>query len=378
MAGIYLHIPFCKQACSYCDFHFSTSFEKYREELIQAMMQEIVLRKNYMHTAKIESIYFGGGTPSLLMPHELKCLLHTIDENFEVSPTFELTLEANPDDINAEKLAIWKELGVNRLSIGVQSFRSQDLAWMKRAHNIDEAKTALGLASKMGFELSVDLIYGLPNFTVKDFEQNINELMVYNPEHVSAYCLTVEEKTLLHTQVKKGELKPSNNEEQSLQFDFLVEKLALSGYEQYEISNFARDGKYAVHNSNYWRGRKYLGIGPSAHSYNGVSRTWNIANNQQYIKRLQNNVSFNEEEVLSVYDRFNECLLVGLRTKWGVDKSLLDPELQKDKEFLENIALFKKDELLIEDENRYVLTQKGRLRADGIASDLFLLEDDLA
>lgn len=377
MAGIYLHIPFCKQACTYCDFHFSTSFEKYREELIGAMSQEIEMRKKYLGTSKIESIYFGGGTPSLLLPNELEDLLHALHKNFNIAEKIELTLEANPDDINSEKLEYWRHLGVNRLSIGVQSFRPQDLEWMKRAHNLEEAKSALELASKMGFEMSVDLIYGLPNFNLHDLEENIDKLLVYNPEHISAYCLTVEEKTLLHTKVKKGELKPSSNEEQSKQFDFLVEKLAQSGYEQYEISNFARNEKYAVHNSNYWRGKKYIGIGPSAHSYDGISRTWNLANNQRYIKSLQNNTSFNEEEVLTVYDRFNESLLVGLRTKWGVDKSLLDPELQLNKEFKDNLALFKAEELLFENENVIVLTQKGRLRADGIASDLFVLDEGL-
>lgn len=373
MAGIYIHIPFCKQACSYCDFHFSTGFEKYRTRMVDAICKEITLRKPYLGIEPVESVYFGGGTPSVLNAEEIHSILAAIVENFKVEVRAEITLEANPDDITPEKLTLWKEAGVNRLSIGVQSFRQEDLDWMNRAHNVEEAQNALELATKAGFDLSIDVIYGLPNFNTDDFKKNLDAVLKFSPAHISAYCLTVEEKTALYKAVQQGKIVPANNEDQSEQFDFLVEYLQTKGYEQYEISNFARSQKYAVHNSNYWKGRTYLGIGPSAHSFNGDSRSWNIANNAVYMKAIENNTTFNEVENLSVFDQFNEALLVGLRTKWGVNKSRLDPSLMENVEFKENVAAFIEQGYLIENDKVFILTQKGRLKADGIASDLFIL-----
>ncbi|MDX1445735.1 radical SAM family heme chaperone HemW [Lishizhenia sp.] len=375
MAGIYIHIPFCKQACSYCDFHFSTSFEKYKTRMVSAICKEIVTRKSYLEGEALQSIYFGGGTPSVLEAEEIQEILSTITANFQIHENREITLEANPDDITPEKLSQWKAAGVNRLSIGVQSFRQEDLDWMNRAHNVTEAKRALELAAELGFELSIDVIYGLPNFNTEDFKQNLEQVLAYSPEHLSAYCLTIEEKTALHKAVEQGKIVPSNNEAQSEQFDFLVDFLKSKGYEQYEISNFARDEKYAVHNSNYWKGKKYLGVGPSAHSFNGTSRSWNVANNAVYMKAVENETDYNELERLSVYDQFNEALLVGLRTKWGVDKNRLNVELRNNDEFKANIANFIDQGYMIETPEVYLLTQKGRLKADGIASDLFILAD---
>lgn len=375
MAGIYIHIPFCKQACSYCDFHFSTSFEKYRERMVKALCTEIEKRKSYLSGEPLQSIYFGGGTPSVLTVDEIERLLAKVKASFSTLPEMEITLEANPDDISQEKLEAWKSVGVNRLSVGIQSFRVQDLAWMNRAHTVEEAKNALRMATALGFDLSIDVIYGLPDFTLQDFQNNLEEVLKYHPAHVSAYCLTVEEKTALHKAVKAGKIIPANNEEQSQQFDFLVEFLKQKGYEQYEISNFAREEKYAVHNSNYWRGKHYLGIGPSAHSFNGIERAWNVANNAIYMKEIEGDGNSYEVEELSKYDVFNESLLVGLRTKWGVDKRTIDQELQQDVSFLNQLKTFESQGYLVNEEHRILLTQKGRLKADGIASDLFILAD---
>ncbi|SFT84243.1 oxygen-independent coproporphyrinogen-3 oxidase [Lishizhenia tianjinensis] len=375
MAGIYIHIPFCKQACSYCDFHFSTSFEKYRTRMVKAICKEIEVRKSYLKAEEIFSIYFGGGTPSVLNAEEIRQLVDSILSNFKVNPKSEITLEANPDDINAERLEDWKKAGVNRLSIGVQSFRKQDLDWMNRAHTVEEAKSALRLAANYGFELSIDVIYGLPNFTLEDFKNNLDQVLHFSPAHLSAYCLTVEENTALHKAVEQGKIVPANNEAQSEQFDFLVAYLQAKGYEQYEISNFAREEKYAVHNSNYWKGEKYLGVGPSAHSFDGYTRSWNIANNAKYMKAIENQEDFYEVEELSIYDQFNEALLVGLRTKWGVAKHRLPKELLNTEEFRQGIEEFKAEGYLLETEEVFLLTQKGRLKADGIASDLFILAD---
>ena len=374
MAGIYVHIPFCKQKCSYCDFHFSTTFHKYRTEMIESICKEIIYRKDYLAHQTIETVYFGGGTPSLLTKNEFEKILNTIQNTFKISEDLEFTVEANPYDINEHNLKDWKEIGVNRLSIGLQSFREEDLRWMNRAHNSTEALNCVSLAQKAGFDnLSVDLIYGLPNLSTEDWKKNIQHVIDMNVPHVSAYCLTVEEKTSLHQMVKNNKIKPATEDEQSDQFNLLIETLAENGLEQYEISNFSKPGKHSVHNSNYWFGKHYLGIGPSAHSFNGASRSWNISNNQQYIKKITNNEKWDEIEVLSKANQFNELLMVGLRTKFGVNIKKLKKILPFSIAFQNTLNTFIANEWVVEEEENLRLTKEGRLKADYIASELFVI-----
>lgn len=372
MAGIYIHIPFCKQACSYCDFHFSTNFEKNRTQLIDSICRELEIRKDYLTGETIKTIYFGGGTPSLLRVHEIEAILNSISNNFETDSEMEVTLEVNPDDVSENQLNNWKKCGVNRLSIGVQSFLKADLAWMNRAHNENESQKAIELAKSHGFLLTIDLIYGLPNTSLKKWDYNIQKAIDVAPEHISAYCLTVEQKTTLAKWVKDNKIKPADEDEQASQFLYLVDKLSEHGYEQYEVSNFARDGHYAKHNSNYWLGINYLGVGPSAHSFDGKSRSWNIANNAQYIKKITENQSFFEVEQLSNKNRFNEYLMTGLRTKWGVDFKKLNTIHNIPNAIMQKIDNYEKEGYLNKESDKLILTNKGKLIADQIASELFI------
>ena len=375
MAGIYLHIPFCKQKCTYCDFHFSTTFQSYRSEMIDALMAEIVNRKDYVNNEIITSIYFGGGTPSLLTKDELMVIFHAIKSHFIWSKNIEITLEANPDDITKESLQVWKDVGINRLSIGIQSFKQEDLQWMNRAHTVNEGLNCVALAKQCGFQnLTVDLIYGLPNLSNDEWKTHLQTVVNLGVTHISAYCLTVEEKTALSTLVAKGKIVPATEDQQSEQFKILVEELQAANFEQYEISNFSQPNCQAVHNTNYWKGITYLGIGPSAHSFNGVSRSWNVANNRAYIKKLQENETHFETEVLSLSDRFNELLLTGLRTSFGVNLSKLEAIIPFGQEFQDQLMQLENDAFLIRQDDTIILTQKGRLQADRIASDLFILE----
>lgn len=371
MAGIYIHIPFCAQKCSYCDFHFSTTFSSYRTELINALNKELILRKN---SDIIETIYFGGGTPSLLTKEELKGLLDTIKQNFTCASEIEVTLECNPDDCSLINLTDWKELGINRLSIGIQSFDDEQLKWMNRKHSSLQAKEALENAQKVGFSnITVDLIYGLPNLTLAEWEQQLLEITRLPIQHISAYCLTIEEKTVLAKWVKEKKIVPSDNDEQSDQFELLVSILAQNGFEQYEISNFCREENYSKHNSSYWLGKNFLGIGPSAHGFDGKSRYWNISSNQAYIRELEKNSLPETIETLSVKEQFNELILLGLRTKWGVDKQQLVALIQPNEEWVSLKNEFIQSGELLESETHFHLTEKGKLRADLIASEFFFL-----
>lgn len=372
MAGIYIHIPFCKKKCTYCDFHFSTTFSAYRDKMIDAIIQELKTRVNYLGKQTISTLYFGGGTPSLLTKDELKLIVEAVYRNYRVETEIEFTLEANPDDINTEQLMMWKSIGVNRLSIGLQSFLQEDLDWMNRAHTAEESESAVILAKEHGFSLTVDLIYGLPNRTMEDWENNIDKLIALSPEHISAYCLTVEKRTALYKLIEKGDLPEVGEDDQSEQFESLVRKMKEEGYQQYEISNFAKQEAYSQHNSNYWRGVSYLGIGPSAHSFDGESRRWNVANNPKYIKGLAEKINYFEEEILTPKDRFNELLLTGLRTKWGVNLELLSFKHCPTKQFSKQLDSFKEFELIIEEEGTLYLTEKGKLQADHIAAMLFI------
>lgn len=369
MAGIYLHIPFCKQACHYCDFHFSTSL-RYRAEVLEAMLQELELQKDYLQGAPLESIYFGGGTPSLLDAEELNQLFDKIYQLHEVQPDAEITLEANPDDLTTVKLAQLQNTPINRLSIGIQSFSEADLKYMNRAHNAAEASRCIELAQAAGFyNLTIDLIYGSPTTSHAQWAENIERVLAYDIPHISCYCLTVEPKTALAHLVATGQSKPVDDTQAAQQFQYLMKQLANAGYAHYEISNFAKPGNYAVHNSNYWLGKHYLGIGPSAHSYNGQSRQWNVANNSQYRKSLAANELAFEIEFLNADQRYNELVMTRLRTIWGVH--LLDLDATYQEYFTQQMASFVDAGQVIRQDGHYVLSQAGRLLADRIAMEAF-------
>jgi oxygen-independent coproporphyrinogen-3 oxidase len=373
MAGIYIHIPFCKQKCSYCDFHFSTTFHSYRQEMIGSIIKEIEIRKEYLQNQQIETIYFGGGTPSILSTEELTLILRKIESEFSISVSPEITLEANPDDISSESLERWKLLGINRLSIGLQSFREEDLKWMNRAHTSEEALNCVALAKSKGFEnISIDLIYGLPNFNLEDWKKNIQIAINFGVNHISAYCLTVEDKTALSKWVATKKITPANEDQQSEQFEYLISELERNGIHQYEISNFSTPNFESKHNSNYWKGKHYLGIGPSAHSFNGTSRSWNISNNRNYIQLVQENQSTLETEILSTEDQFNELLLIGLRTVVGVNLNQLKAIQTPSDSFWKKVNQMEKNSWLTITDTHIILTKEGRLKADYIASELFI------
>jgi len=376
MAGIYVHIPFCKKQCSYCDFHFSTTFELYRDRMVKAICDEVEIRSELNSNEIVETIYLGGGTPSILKASELALILDSIKNNFILSGFPEITLECNPDDCSEENLRSWKALGFNRISIGIQSLDEHQLDWMNRAHNATESTAAVELARQCGFDnITVDLIYGLPNLTPETWKETIRKVADLPIGHISAYCLTVEEKTPLAAWVKSGKIRPSTNDAQSEQFLILVETLKALGFEQYEISNFARKEAYSKHNTAYWLDKNYLGIGPSAHGYDGENRYWNVANNQRYMKEIESGNLPQEVEKLSNYDRFNERIMVGLRTKWGVSLSELKSYLDLDPAWLGEVDQLVQDGDLKVAGDNLVLTESGKLRADAIASDLFKLSN---
>ncbi len=371
MAGIYVHIPFCRKRCSYCDFHFSTTFSKYRGELISAINREIELRKNELN-ASIETIYFGGGTPSLLTKEELSSILETIHQSFDFKKDVEITLEVNPEDVTEKTTSYWKNLGVNRISIGLQSFKESDLKWMNRAHDLDQGFYAVELLKKQGFKnISVDLIYGLPGLTLKEWEQHLCQVIALDIQHISAYCLTVEKRTALNHFVKTGKLKTPSDDTQSEQFTLMLRILAQNGFLQYEISNFAKPEFESKHNSSYWQNKPYLGVGPSAHSFDGETRRWNVSNNTYYYKNVGKNDSWFEAEILTKHDQWNELFLTGLRTTWGVSKiTLTEFGILSDSE-KKNLDTLINSGDLFETETAFVLTEKGRLKADGIAASFF-------
>ena len=375
MPGLYLHIPFCKKACHYCNFHFSTSL-KLKDEMLAAILREIELQKNFLVDKELKSIYLGGGTPSLLSERELDLLFNLIHKQYKVDSGAEITLEANPDDLDLEKVKTLAASPVNRLSIGIQSFSEKDLQYMNRAHTSTEAIRSLELSLEQGFEqISVDLIYGSPTTSHSQWENNLETLFAYPIPHLSAYCLTVEEGTALHHFVKKGTARPVDEDQAARQFEVLIDRSRESGFDHYEISNFARDQKYAVHNTAYWKGEPYLGVGPSAHSFNGTARRWNVANNAKYIKALHEGIIPFEEEILSKTQQFNELVLTGLRTKWGVNLQKLQDAIPGGLEYLEKeAARFVEDGLIHREEGHLRLSGKGKLLADHIASSLFWIE----
>ncbi|SOD79786.1 radical SAM family heme chaperone HemW [Spirosoma fluviale] len=370
---LYLHIPFCKQACHYCDFHFSTSLGQ-KSALVDALCTEIALQKSYLPNQPLETIYFGGGTPSLLTEAELAQIFSAIHTHFPVSPTAEITLEANPDDLTLAKLQMLRRY-VNRLSIGIQTFDETTLRWMNRAHTATEAETCVGLARQAGFEnMSVDLIYGIPNRDDQAWRLDLQKMLALNVPHLSAYALTIEPDTAFGRWQKKGKLPPADEEIAAGQFEELTSALTTAGYAHYEISNFARDGHYARHNTAYWQRRPYLGIGPSAHSYNGPSRQYNLANNARYIAAIKQGELAATLEELTVADQVNEYLLTGLRTQWGCSITELDTLLSGDFSAIQarDLDAMYKTGWLVRQNDTLLLTPAGKLFADRVAASLFV------
>ena len=378
MAGIYLHIPFCKKACHYCDFHFSTSLGA-KADMVEAICKELRLRKDYLEAEQVETIYFGGGTPSLLSADELQKILDTIHQLFSVSNTVEITLEANPDDLHAEKVRELSHSPINRLSIGVQSFFDDDLLWMNRSHTGTEADSSIKRAQDAGFENSnVDLIYGFPLLTDAKWQHNIAQIIRLDIPHLSSYAMTVEQGTALHHFIENKKHTPLNEAQSAQQFLHLLHQTDQAGLQQYEISNFAKAGKESIHNSNYWKGEKYLGLGPSAHSFNAHSRQWNVANNAKYLESISQNKVPQSIEILSLNNRFNEYMMTSLRTSWGTDFAKISRSFGT--KYLTHIKArliqFEEKGWVIQKNDHLYLTQSGKLFADGIAADLFIVDDE--
>lgn len=377
MAGIYVHIPFCKQACHYCNFHFSTSLGL-MDELVASLVNEISLQKDYLNNAKIKTIYFGGGTPSILAARHINKLLETIYKHHTIAESVELTLEANPDDLSKEKLTALSQIGVNRLSIGIQSFFDKDLEWMNRSHNAGEAKSCIQFAQEVGItDLSIDLIFGSETTTMEMWKENLEQTIQLDIPHVSCYGLTVEKGTALAHFIQSGKMKNLDNNLGAEQFEFTTQFLTGQAYEHYEISNYAKDQRYSKHNTNYWRQIPYLGIGPAAHSYNGNSRQWNVNNNKKYITALNDNQLPSNMEVLSSTDKFNEYIMTGLRTMWGCDVKQLDalvPDWRAilDEELSQNIET---GNLHIDNKKVY-LSNAGKLIADKVMGQLFITTEN--
>ncbi|MCX8525050.1 radical SAM family heme chaperone HemW [Chryseobacterium formosus] len=371
---IYIHIPFCKQKCSYCNFHFSTSLN-FKDEMLDAMKKEIFLRKDELKNKNIRSLYFGGGTPSVLSADEIKALIDEVLKYFSFNNDIEITLEANPDDLNNTFLKELSKSPINRLSIGTQSFFDEDLKLMNRAHNASEAEDSIKRAQDFGFEnLSIDLIYGSPTSNLEIWKENLNKTIALEIPHISSYALTVEPKTALENWIAKGKVVNPKEEEQNREFYYMIDFLKDHGFDHYEVSNFAKPGFHSRHNSAYWKYQEYLGIGPSAHSYNGTDiRSWNVANNQQYIKKLNSNILAKETEILSQQDQFNEMIMIGLRTIWGVDLESLNQKFSNS--ILDHFNKETKNKLeegILKIENNYLkIPEKHWFMADGIASDLF-------
>ena len=376
MAGIYIHIPFCKQQCNYCDFHFSTLL-KNKNGLLQALLQEIEIRKSFTKGAKIKTIYFGGGTPSLLSGQELNQIFDQLNNHFTIESDAEITLEANPDDLSIQKIKELKNTPINRFSIGIQSFFDQDLQFMNRAHNSQEAQRSIKGIQDAGWNnITIDLIYGTPTLSNEMWQENLQKFKQWNIPHLSAYGLTVEEKTPLFHAIKKGTTAHVDQEKAKQQFEMLMQFAKQEELKHYEISNFAKKGFMAKHNSSYWKGDSYLGLGPSAHSFDHNKRQWNVANNSRYIKAINQGVPLIEEEILSEKEQFNEYIMVSLRTIWGANLDLIELRFS---DFLVDYFNFSvkkwtKSGEIEQNGKIFELTQKGKILADRITSDLFYVD----
>ena len=377
MAGIYVHIPFCSQACHYCDFHFSTNL-KPKSEMVQSIIRELDLRKDYLKNEKVESVYFGGGTPSLLDKDELQSIMDQIRKLYDLSPVSEITLEANPEDLSLPKLEELRSLGVNRLSIGIQTFHEETLQFMNRAHNSSEAENCLIDARKVGFDnVSTDLIFAVPptETSIQRFSQDIDRLLSHGPEHISLYSLTIEPKTVFGNRYAKNELKSVADEINAIQYEMAIDRLTTSGYEHYEVSNFGKPDFYSRHNSSYWLSQIYLGVGPGAHSFNGTSRAYNVSNNAIYIKSLTNDKLALTEELLTKQDQLNEYVLTRIRTKWGISftdlNEIYGADFRMHRTYIENLISARRATL---QDDILRLTSRGLCIADEIALHFFSTE----
>lgn len=374
MAGIYIHIPFCKSKCAYCNF-FSLASESKINDYVEALKKEIVLRKNYLGGETVKTIYFGGGTPSLLSVKNIEEILELLNKNYEIVSSPEITLEINPDTIDREKMSSLKKIGVNRMSVGIQSFDDEGLRYLGRRHDSRHAMQVLEDLKQTDFEkITLDLIYGMPTLTEEKWNKNLDIFFSTGITHLSAYALTVEPKTILGQRIEKGELQSVSEEETIRHYNILVERTKENGFEHYEISNFAKEGFRSQHNSIYWRDEKYLGLGPSAHSYDGKSRQWNISNLTKYIQLVGDAELFYEKEILSTEDKFNEYVMTSLRTSWGCDIEKIERDYGKSyaHHFLKNIKKYLENGEMLKENNTYFLSEEGKLFADGIAADLFL------
>lgn len=375
MAGIYIHIPFCRQKCYYCDFYKTVNISL-TAKFLSALKAEIIVRKRYVEDESIETIYFGGGTPSVLNEQELADILQTLYEHFTVSEEAEITFEANPDDLSTEYLQGLQRAGINRLSIGIQSFQDQFLKKMNRRHSAFQAIEAIESAAYLGFDnISVDLIYGLPGLSTKIWNADLERVFRLPVQHLSAYHLTYHEGTAFYTWLKKGSLKELKETESVAQFEVLIEQAEKNGFEQYEISNFAKNRLYSKHNSSYWLGTKYLGLGPSAHSFNGVSRRWNASSTESYINSIQKGTSFYETEQLTDIDKYNEYILTRIRTIWGVSENEIQRLFGEEKAnyFRQTIAEYIRLDLVIQQEGIVTLTKKGMFVSDEITGSLIII-----
>jgi oxygen-independent coproporphyrinogen-3 oxidase len=376
LPGIYIHIPFCKQACHYCNFHFSTSL-KQKEAFIEALVKEIALSDSLSNSSEpeiISTLYFGGGTPSILTIDDLKIIFEALQKRFAFAEDIEITLEANPDDITDLKLQEWKQIGINRFSIGIQSFLDEELKWMNRAHTAAESLVCIDKIKAAGFSnYSADLIYGSPLLSDDDWKRNVQTVIEKDIPHISCYALTVEPKTALDKMIALNKKAPVDAERQAQQFLLLMDWVKAAGYEHYEISNFAKPGLRSKHNSSYWSGEKYYGFGPSAHFFDGKSRRWNIANNALYIQSLQKDIIPFEEEVLTATQQLNEYIMTALRTIEGINTKDISTKFGEEASNKIQAASHKyKNTGKLKIENGWIiLTEEGRLFADGIASDLF-------
>ena len=382
MAGIYIHIPFCKSKCAYCNF-FSLASESKINDYVEALKKEIVLRKNYLGGEIVKTIYFGGGTPSLLSVKNIEEILELLNKNYKIISSPEITLEINPDTIDREKMSSLKQIGVNRMSVGIQSFDDEDLRYLGRRHDSRHAMQVLEDLKHTDFEkITLDLIYGMPTLTEEKWNKNLDIFFSTGITHLSAYALTVEPKTILGQRIEKGELQSVSEEDTIRHYNILVDRTKENGFEHYEISNFAKEGFRSQHNSIYWRDEKYLGLGPSAHSYDGISRQWNISNLTKYIQlvgdaetqRRRDAELFYEKEILSTEDKFNEYVMTSLRTSWGCDIEKIERDYGKSyaHHFLKNIKKYLENGEMLKENNTYFLSEEGKLFADGIAADLFL------
>ncbi|MFD2517014.1 radical SAM family heme chaperone HemW [Salinimicrobium flavum] len=371
---MYIHIPFCKQACHYCDFHFSTSVKK-KPQMVEAICKELLLRKDE-EPGTVETIYFGGGTPSLLSAEELQQIFEVIQQNYSIAEDAEVTLEANPDDLTEEKIRMLAASPVNRLSIGVQSFFEEDLKLMNRAHNEKEALQSIQIAKKYFDNISIDLIYGIPGMSNERWKKNLQIALDLGVPHISSYALTVEPRTALKSMIEKGKIAPVEEESAREQYEITIEVLEGAGFENYEFSNFGKSGYFSRNNTAYWFGKPYLGIGPSAHSFDGFQRKWNVSNNTLYIKSLEKGEIPAEVEKLSITDRYNELVMTRLRTKWGVSVEEVERSFGlKYKDYLlAEAAKLIRDGMLEWKEGRLQVSKKGKFLSDGIAAELFWIE----